>query len=203
MQKKPMRFVEDVLEVFTQVELGNGTSSAGNSITHAATGAVRRGPRGRSHPPRHCVASQRSQPSRPGGGAWARGSGRGRRIFRITAGVSASLRGEAPSYCNNRVTAERLNALGIEAVDFWRGSHPSCGLSEFPDVARLRRTFLCRSSTPPRPSFARCWEDRSSGAHSVPFAPVPGPSLRRAEVPDQFIRGRGTRTRPFGEITAA
>jgi len=39
-----------------------------------------------AQPPGHCVASRRSQ---PGGGDWARGSGRGRscRIFRITAGA--------------------------------------------------------------------------------------------------------------------
>jgi dTDP-4-amino-4,6-dideoxygalactose transaminase len=54
---------------------------------------------------------------------------------------------------DNRRTAERLNARGIEAVDFWRGSHPRCELSEFPDVARLRRSVVeipCHQDIPPR-----------------------------------------------------
>lgn len=40
-----------------------------------------------------------------------------------------------------RVKAE-LEARGIEAIDFWRESHPACDLEEFPEVARLRRTVL-------------------------------------------------------------
>jgi len=43
---------------------------------------------------------------------------------------------------DNKRTAEQLNALGIEAVDFWRGSHPQCDLAAFPDVARLRRSIV-------------------------------------------------------------
>jgi hypothetical protein len=43
---------------------------------------------------------------------------------------------------DSRLVARRLNALGIEAVDFWRGSHPRCDLSEFPEVAYLRRSIL-------------------------------------------------------------
>jgi dTDP-4-amino-4,6-dideoxygalactose transaminase len=35
-----------------------------------------------------------------------------------------------------------LEARGIEAIDFWRDSHPACDLQEFPEVARLRRTVL-------------------------------------------------------------
>lgn len=36
----------------------------------------------------------------------------------------------------------RLHAQGIEAIDFWRRSHPLCPEDEFPEVARLRRTVL-------------------------------------------------------------
>jgi dTDP-4-amino-4,6-dideoxygalactose transaminase len=36
----------------------------------------------------------------------------------------------------------RLAMRGIEAIDFWRHSHPACDMSSFPDVARLRRTVL-------------------------------------------------------------
>jgi perosamine synthetase len=43
---------------------------------------------------------------------------------------------------DNKRIAEKLNALGIEAVDFWRGSHPRCDLSRFPEVARLRRSVV-------------------------------------------------------------
>ena len=37
---------------------------------------------------------------------------------------------------------ERLVGRGIAAVNFWRHSHPSCDLTKFPDVARLRATVL-------------------------------------------------------------
>lgn len=35
-----------------------------------------------------------------------------------------------------------LWAGGVEAIDFWRDFHPACPSSEFPDVARLRRTVV-------------------------------------------------------------
>jgi dTDP-4-amino-4,6-dideoxygalactose transaminase len=35
-----------------------------------------------------------------------------------------------------------LWARGIEAVDFWSTSHPSCNLEEFPEVAWLRRSVI-------------------------------------------------------------
>jgi len=35
-----------------------------------------------------------------------------------------------------------LWAQGIEAIDFWRDFHPACPASEFPDVARLRRSVV-------------------------------------------------------------
>jgi perosamine synthetase len=37
---------------------------------------------------------------------------------------------------------EALRARGIEAIDFWRHSHPACDLSRFPEVAQLRRSVL-------------------------------------------------------------
>jgi perosamine synthetase len=36
----------------------------------------------------------------------------------------------------------RLHARGIESIDFWRHSHPSCDASQFPEVQELRRTVL-------------------------------------------------------------
>jgi len=56
-------------------------------------------------------------------------------------------RGVAPFFYplvvdDNKRIADRLNARGIEAVDFWRGSHPGCDLAEFPEVARLRRSVV-------------------------------------------------------------
>jgi len=38
--------------------------------------------------------------------------------------------------------AKQLAARGVETVDFWRTGHPACSLSEFPEVAELRRTVL-------------------------------------------------------------
>src|SRR5690606_1874861 len=35
-----------------------------------------------------------------------------------------------------------LRAAGIEAIDFWRDFHPACPATEFPDVARLRRSVV-------------------------------------------------------------
>jgi perosamine synthetase len=43
---------------------------------------------------------------------------------------------------DNRRVMEQLVARGIEAVDFWREGHPSCDISEFPDVARLRTSVV-------------------------------------------------------------
>lgn len=43
---------------------------------------------------------------------------------------------------DNEAVAGRLNALGVEAVDFWRGSHPACDPAEFPEVAGLRRSIV-------------------------------------------------------------
>lgn len=37
---------------------------------------------------------------------------------------------------------ERLRAAGIEAIDFWRHSHPACEPNEFPEVAQLRRQVV-------------------------------------------------------------
>lgn len=54
---------------------------------------------------------------------------------------------------DNKRTADRLNALGIEAVDFWRGPHPACDMAEFPDVARLRGSIVeipCHQDIPMR-----------------------------------------------------
>jgi hypothetical protein len=35
-----------------------------------------------------------------------------------------------------------LRAMGIDAIDFWRDFHPACPATEFPDVARLRRSIV-------------------------------------------------------------
>ena len=35
-----------------------------------------------------------------------------------------------------------LRAAGVQAVDFWRFSHPACDLDSFPDVKRLRQTLV-------------------------------------------------------------
>ena len=35
-----------------------------------------------------------------------------------------------------------LREAGIDAIDFWRDFHPACPASEFPDVARLRRSVV-------------------------------------------------------------
>jgi dTDP-4-amino-4,6-dideoxygalactose transaminase len=43
---------------------------------------------------------------------------------------------------DNRAAARWLTERGVEAVDFWRASHPACDLARFPEVARLRRTVL-------------------------------------------------------------
>jgi perosamine synthetase len=43
---------------------------------------------------------------------------------------------------DNRHVRDQLVAKGIEAVDFWREGHSSCDISEFPEVARLRRSVL-------------------------------------------------------------
>ena len=43
---------------------------------------------------------------------------------------------------DNRRVMEQLVARGVEAVDFWREGHPACDISEFPDVARLRRSVV-------------------------------------------------------------
>ena len=43
---------------------------------------------------------------------------------------------------DNRATAGRLVARGIEAVDFWRVFHPACPAAEYPDVARLRTGLM-------------------------------------------------------------
>jgi dTDP-4-amino-4,6-dideoxygalactose transaminase len=43
---------------------------------------------------------------------------------------------------DNRRVMESLVSRGIEAVDFWREGHPSCRLSDFPEVARLRGSIL-------------------------------------------------------------
>lgn len=36
----------------------------------------------------------------------------------------------------------RLHARGIEAIDFWRHSHPACDMSAFPEVTQLRRSIV-------------------------------------------------------------
>jgi dTDP-4-amino-4,6-dideoxygalactose transaminase len=36
----------------------------------------------------------------------------------------------------------RLNARGVEAIEFWRDGHPACALGPYPEVAALRRTVL-------------------------------------------------------------
>lgn len=36
----------------------------------------------------------------------------------------------------------KLALRGIEAIDFWRHSHPACDVGAFPDVAKLRKTVL-------------------------------------------------------------
>lgn len=37
---------------------------------------------------------------------------------------------------------QNLATFGVESVDFWRHFHPACDESEFPEVARLRRSVL-------------------------------------------------------------
>lgn len=36
----------------------------------------------------------------------------------------------------------KLRLRGVEAIDFWASSHPACDLSQFPDVAGLRRRVV-------------------------------------------------------------
>jgi dTDP-4-amino-4,6-dideoxygalactose transaminase len=36
----------------------------------------------------------------------------------------------------------QLRGEGVETVNFWQGHHPSCDASQFPDVARLRRSVV-------------------------------------------------------------
>jgi dTDP-4-amino-4,6-dideoxygalactose transaminase len=43
---------------------------------------------------------------------------------------------------DSRDVMQQLVARGIEVVDFWREGHSACDVSEFPDVARLRRSVL-------------------------------------------------------------
>jgi dTDP-4-amino-4,6-dideoxygalactose transaminase len=93
---------------------------------------------------------------------------------------------------DNRLAARRLNAMGIEAVDFWRGSHPLCDLSEFPEVAHLRRSILeipCHQDIPL--SILRrvvtilrdtAGEGRGRAATSWPTA-EPGRELPAADLP--------------------
>ena len=39
-------------------------------------------------------------------------------------------------------TVARLQARGVEAVEFWRGPHPACDVRQFPDVAWLRKSVV-------------------------------------------------------------
>jgi perosamine synthetase len=43
---------------------------------------------------------------------------------------------------DNRAFMQQLVDRGVEGVDFWREGHPSCDVSLFPDVARLRRGIV-------------------------------------------------------------
>jgi dTDP-4-amino-4,6-dideoxygalactose transaminase len=43
---------------------------------------------------------------------------------------------------NKDEVLSRLRSRGVQAVDFWRFSHPACALESFPDVARLRQTVV-------------------------------------------------------------
>lgn len=43
---------------------------------------------------------------------------------------------------DKREVLQRLQARGIDAIDFWRRFHPACDASRFPEVAQLRRTIL-------------------------------------------------------------
>ena len=88
---------------------------------------------------------------------------------------------------DNRLAARRLNAMGIEAVDFWRGSHPRCDLSEFPEVAYLRRSILevpCHQDIPI--SVLRrviaILRDMAGNGHSR-LAGEPGSDLAAADLP--------------------
>jgi hypothetical protein len=48
-----------------------------------------------------------------------------------------------PLVCEDKAAVrERLLALGVEAIDFWRTGHALCPPGAFPEVDRLRRTVL-------------------------------------------------------------
>jgi perosamine synthetase len=43
---------------------------------------------------------------------------------------------------NKHEVLERLQAKGIEAIDFWRRFHPTCDAGRYPDTERLRRSVI-------------------------------------------------------------
>jgi hypothetical protein len=43
---------------------------------------------------------------------------------------------------DSKATVTQLLARGIEAVEFWRGPHPACDMTDFPEVAWLRRSVV-------------------------------------------------------------
>jgi dTDP-4-amino-4,6-dideoxygalactose transaminase len=58
----------------------------------------------------------------------------------VPAGVSPLF---YPLLCDDKAAVKaRLEARGIETVDFWRNGHPLCPVEEFPEVATLRRRVL-------------------------------------------------------------
>ena len=68
---------------------------------------------------------------------------------------------------------ERLLRRGIETVDFWRDFHPACEATEFPEVAKLRRTVLeipCHQDLTPEMMVRLAAEVKAAFPRSSPRA---------------------------------
>jgi perosamine synthetase len=86
---------------------------------------------------------------------------------------------------DSKATVTQLLARGIEAVEFWRGPHPACDVSDFPEVAWLRRSVVeipCHQDIPLRilhriaEAVREVLTSESDGVRAAsPFAPTLNP----------------------------